>query len=1011
MKNYKALLIICSLFFLAQISWAQPPNDFCSGAIPITPSLPGTGCSTPVFILPFAFTTESGVPAACNSPGRDQWFTWTATADALSFTSSFPGLPGISIYANCANTNQPIFYDCALNGGGTSLLSGWNIGDNLIIQIYGALNSSSDVAFCLEEFRPINDVCSGAIPISPSLPGTGCSSSPTFTIPFTTDGTTDSGVPTVCVNPGNDQWFTWTATATALQMTSLFPGLPGIAIFDNCADASAGNEIACLNSGTTAQLSGWDYGDNLLIQIYDFQGADSDVAFCLEEVRVINDVCSGAIPITPSSAGTGCSSAGFTLPFTTDNTNDSGVPTVCNAIPGNDQWFTWTATTDGLNFTSLAPGDPGIAIFANCSDANSGNEIACLSTFGVGVLSGWNIGDNLLIHIYDFEGSDSDVAFCLEEFALPPANDLCGGAIPITPSPAGTGCSTAGFTLPFSTDGTTTSGVPMVCTAPGNDQWFTWTATTDALNFTSLSLGLPGIAIFANCTDADAGNEIDCALTQVADQLSGWNIGDNLIIQIYDFAGANSDVAFCLEEFTLPPANDFCAGAIPITPTSAGTGCSTAGFTLPFTTDGTTDSGVPQVCSTPGNDQWFTWTATTDALNFTSLSPGLPGIAIFANCADADAGNEIDCTNTQVAAQVSGWDIGDNLIIQIYDFVGSDSDVAFCLEEAIPITNDACNNALVVTAGAATATGTTLGSTNVEGISPCTTASDCSDGSENNVDFDAGVWFVYTSSAEEDIVIDTEGSDFDTQVQIFTGTCGSLTCLAGDDDAGTANTSKVCFTSAVSATPVDYYIYLDGFSGNQGSYVLNISTLIPLPITLLSFQAEKMEKTNLLTWVTGTEENTESHVIERSANGSDWEVIGEVAAAGFSVLEQNYEFIDRTPLALSYYRLKSIDFDDAYQVSDVLAIQRKERGFSLNEIFPNPVNQMLLLEFNNDQKGEVEINVSDLNGRILYITQQEFQQGINHHEFDVSKLPAGIYLVNINNGTTQLTRRIVKVEY
>ena len=35
--------------------------------------------------------------------------------------------------------------------------------------------------------------------------------------------------------------------------------------------------------------------------------------------------------------------------------------------------------------------------------------------------------------------------------------------------------------------------------------------------------------------------------------LVGWDIGDNLIIQIYDYGTSVSDVAFCLEEYT-PPA-------------------------------------------------------------------------------------------------------------------------------------------------------------------------------------------------------------------------------------------------------------------------------------------------------------------------------------------------------------------------------------------------------------------------------------------------------------------------
>ena len=61
--------------------------------------------------------------------------------------------------------------------------------------------------------------------------------------------------------------------------------------------------------------------------------------------------------------------------------------------------------------------------------------------------------------------------------------------------------------------------------------------------------GGPGIVI-RNAS----GTEITCAQTlQDETLLVGWDIGDDLIIQIYDYGTSVSDVAFCLEEYT-PPA-------------------------------------------------------------------------------------------------------------------------------------------------------------------------------------------------------------------------------------------------------------------------------------------------------------------------------------------------------------------------------------------------------------------------------------------------------------------------
>lgn len=157
------------------------------------------------------------------------------------------------------------------------------------------------------------------------------------------------------------------------------------------------------------------------------------------------------------------------------------------------------------------------------------------------------------------------LAFCTQTFGQP-ANDNVSGAIPITPSPEGTGCSVATFNLPFSTDGTTDSGVQGGCRLSGLDQFFTWTATTNALFFSSDSPGNPGMVVW----DETGTVEIACADTFETITLTGWSVGDNLIIQIYDFQGTGlSDVAFCLEalDFVPPPP-------IPVTFTSQASGAS-----------------------------------------------------------------------------------------------------------------------------------------------------------------------------------------------------------------------------------------------------------------------------------------------------------------------------------------------------------------------------------------------------------------------------------------------------
>jgi tryptophan synthase beta subunit len=84
-----------------------------------------------------------------------------------------------------------------------------------------------------------------------------------------------------------------------------------------------------------------------------------------------------------------------------------------------------------------------------------------------------------------------------------------------------------------------------------------------------------------------------------------------------------------------------------------------------------------------------------------------------------------------------------------------------------------------------------------------------------------GVWYTFTGTGQEvTISTDNAGTNFDTQINIFSGTCGSLVCVGGDDDSGTGTTSTYTFTAA---NGTDYYIYVDGDGAAEGQFEISLS--------------------------------------------------------------------------------------------------------------------------------------------------------------------------------------------
>ena len=128
-----------------------------------------------------------------------------------------------------------------------------------------------------------------------------------------------------------------------------------------------------------------------------------------------------------------------------------------------------------------------------------------------------------------------------------------------------------------------------------------------------------------------------------------------------------------------------------------------------------------------------------------------------------------------------------------------------------PPTNDTCLTAESISCGDVKTGDTTLASV-------AQTLESCNGVSLNTA---PGVWYAFEGTGDEIFVtVDTNGSSYDTKLGVFTGDCGALTCVDGDDDGGEGLQSELSFLSEVNST---YYIYVTGFSSNAGAYTLSLA--------------------------------------------------------------------------------------------------------------------------------------------------------------------------------------------
>lgn len=216
-----------------------------------------------------------------------------------------------------------------------------------------------------------------------------------------------------------------------------------------------------------------------------------------------------------------------------------------------------------------------------------------------------------------------------------------------------------------------------------------------------------------------------------------------------------------------------------------------------------------------------------------------------------------------------------------------------------------------------------------------------------------------------------------------------------------------------------YYIGFHAYSNpNQGSVLVDdivVSPSTTTPVKLLSFTGERDGETNLLHWVTATEQNNKGFMLQRSADGENFSPLGFVgskAAGGSSTANLNYGFIDGSPImGTNYYRLKQVDIDGKSTLSNIVMIKGvKNTKLSITALYPNPVEHVLTLALASPTNNAVQIIITDVAGKIVRQIPYKVLSGDNKILLKVEELSKGTYVLKVvcNNGCEKAVGKFVK---
>ncbi|MEL6926700.1 MAG: GEVED domain-containing protein, partial [Bacteroidota bacterium] len=182
-------------------------------------------------------------------------------------------------------------------------------------------------------------------------------------------------------------------------------------------------------------------------------------------------------------------------------------------------------------------------------------------------------------------------------------------------------------------------------------------------------------------------------------------------------------------------------------------------------------------------------------------------------------------------------------------------------------------------------------------------------------------------------------------------------------------------------------------AGEVEDYTINITgSSAANRVALLELQASAIGRSSLLEWVSNEGPLAERFVLERSADGQQYEDLQIVdQMEPMSNAHHTYVWTDELPLAGdNHYRIRLELRDGRISYSNVQQLHFGE--LTALSIFPNPATHRTQLNLTRYLHQSVELQIVDLKGRVLQQIHLA-KAPATPVEIDVSTLQNGMYLI------------------
>lgn len=176
---------------------------------------------------------------------------------------------------------------------------------------------------------------------------------------------------------------------------------------------------------------------------------------------------------------------------------------------------------------------------------------------------------------------------------------------------------------------------------------------------------------------------------------------------------------------------------------------------------------------------------------------------------------------------------------------------------------------------------------------------------------------------------------------------------------------------------------------------------IKTPIQWLYFNGILQANGNLLQWATATETNSNIFNLQRSNDGGlNYQTIATIKAAGNSIVNKTYQYLDTKAPNLAYYKVQEIDNNGNKYESNTIVLQQNNTANKPISIINNYTTQQITIHGN--ALANSKLSIYDITGKLVDLKNIELSPN-NTFEitFNIKNYSSGIYFAVLN--TTKQT--------